>query len=257
MTTAIGVSGKGGTGKTTFSALLVQRLASIGKKPILAVDADPNSNLDMLLGVSVPTTIGAIREDMTARTKKHQLPSGLSKQDILHMQVEQALVETPDFDILSMGRQEGPGCYCAINNMLRVFIDGLEEHYEFVVIDNEAGMEHLSRRTTRGLDVLFILSDPSRRGLETASRIAELAGGMDLDIERLRLVVSRLRGELPEPLAQAVADTGLELAGTVPEDDEIMRLEVEGESLEALAEGSSARLAVERILEGVLQGVTG
>jgi CO dehydrogenase maturation factor len=257
LTVAIGVSGKGGTGKTTFAALIVEYLTDKGLKPVLAVDADPNSNLDLVLGVGLPTTIGAVREDMTEKTKKSLLPAGMSKQELLEMQVEQALVETKDFDLISMGRQEGPGCYCAINNMLRVFIDRLEEHYEYVVIDNEAGMEHLSRRTTRALDVLFVVSDPSRRGLETASRISGLAHEMQLEVGQERLVVSRVRGSLAEPLVKAAEETGMELAGTIPEDEEITALEAEGKPLRGLRADSEARLATRAIMESVLQGVKG
>ena len=255
MTSVIGVSGKGGTGKTTFAALAIQYLLDQGLKPVLAVDADSNSNLDMVLGVELTSTVGAVREGVTDMIQKGKLPAGMPKQDLLEMQVEQALVETRDFDLISMGRAEGPGCYCAINNMLRVFLDRLSENYRFVVIDNEAGMEHLSRRTRAGVDVMFITSDPSGRGLQTAVRIKELAGELKLEMRRVFLVVSRVRMPLEGDLERAIEETGIELAGVIPEDEEVGRLDLAGKPLTGLPPDSPARAAVREIMESVLQEV--
>ena len=257
MTTVIAVSGKGGTGKTTLSALVTRYLIDEGLKPVLAVDADSNSNLDVVLGVDMKATIGGVREDMSEKVQKQQLPAGMSKQDLLEMQIEQALVETHDFDLISMGRPEGPGCYCAVNNMLRVFLDRLEEHYRFVVVDNEAGMEHLSRRTTRGVDLMFIVSDPSRRGLDTAVRIRDLARELKLGVRKVYLVISRVRGSLEGPMADAVESLDIELAGVVPDDQEITRLEENGEPLTGLGADSEARRSVREMMESVLPGVKG
>ena len=257
MTTVIAISGKGGTGKTTLSALITRYLIDEGLKPVLAVDADANSNLDVALGADMQATIGGVREDMSEKVQKGQLPAGMSKQDVLEMQIEQALVETPDFDLISMGRPEGPGCYCAVNNMLRVILDRLEDSYRFVVVDNEAGMEHLSRRTTRRVDIMFVVSDPSMRGLETAVRIRDLARELKLNIRKIYLVVSRVRGDLGGPLAEAVEGLDIELAGVVPDDPEISRLEEGGEPLTGLGADSEARIAVKGIMENVLQGVKG
>ena len=257
MTCVIAVSGKGGTGKTTFSALLVDSLLSQGLGPVLAVDADPNSNLDMVLGVELTSTVGEIREEMTEKVQKQELPAGMSKQDMLEIQIEQALVEAADFDLLSMGRQEGPGCYCAINNMLRVFLDRLEKRYRFGVVDNEAGMEHLSRRTTRGADLMFVMSDPTARGIETAARIAALAEKMKLEIKKKYLVVSRCMPQLDADLEDLIGGTGIELAGLVPEDPEVARLDQAGRSLRELPPSSGSRQAVGEILSGVIQGVCG
>ena len=257
MTTVIAIAGKGGVGKTTFASLVVRYLLDEGLKPILAVDADSNSNLDLALGVDLASTIGSVREDMSVKTQKGTLPAGMAKQDILEMQIEQALVETNDFDLISMGRPEGPGCYCAINNMLRVFMDRLNKGYEFVVVDNEAGMEHLSRRTTRGVDVMFVVSDTSQRGVATAMRIRDLAREMEIGVSRFYLVLSRARGPLAGSLKELVEGLDIELAGIVPDDPEVARFDEEGKPLIELGEGSAARSAVREILEGVLQGVKG
>ena len=257
MSTVIAVSGKGGVGKTAFASLVVRYLLDEGLKPILAVDADSNSNLDIALGVSLEATIGTVREEMSEKTRKGTLPAGMAKQDILEMQIEQALVETPDFDLVSMGRPEGPGCYCAINNMLRVFIERLNKGYKFVVVDNEAGMEHLSRRTTRGVDMMFIVSDPSHRGLATAMRIRNLAREMEIGVGKFYLVLSRMRGPLAGPLAEEVEGLDIELAGEVPDDPAVAGFDEEGRPLIELGEDSTARAAVRSMMENVLQGVKG
>ena len=253
MTTVLAVAGKGGVGKTAMASMVVKYLLEKGRRPILAVDADSNSNLDLALGVKLESTVGSVREDMSARTRKGQLPAGMAKQDILEMQIEQALVETPDFDLISIGRPEGPGCYCAINNMLRVFLERLNKSYEYLVVDNEAGMEHLSRRTTRGVDVLFIVSDPSHRGLATAMRIRDLAREMDIGVGRYYLVLSRARGELSGALTEEIESLDIELAGVIPDDPEVARLDEEGRPLIELSEDSPARRAVSEIMERVIQ----
>ncbi len=253
MTTVLAVSGKGGVGKTTFASLVVKYLVEKGLGPVLAVDADSNSNLDLALGLSLESTVGSVREEMSEKTRKGQIPAGMAKQDILEMQIEQALIETPDVDLISMGRPEGPGCYCAINNMLRVFLERLNKNYQYLVIDNEAGMEHLSRRTTRGVDVLFIVSDPSHRGLATAMRIRDLAREMDIGVGRYRLVLSRVRGELSEAVAAEVAGLDIDLAGIVPDDPEVSELDELGRPLVEIGADSAALQAVRRMMDGLLE----
>lgn len=253
MTTVLAVSGKGGVGKTTFASLIIKYLVEKGLGPVLAVDADSNSNLDLALGLSLESTVGSVREEISEKTRKGQLPAGMAKQDILEMQIEQALIETPDVDLISMGRPEGPGCYCAINNMLRVFLERLNKNYQYLVIDNEAGMEHLSRRTTRGVDVLFIVSDPSHRGLATAMRIRDLAREMDIGVGRYRLVLSRVRGELSEAVAAEVAGLDIDLAGIVPDDPEVSELDELGKPLVEIGADSAALQAVRRMMDGLLE----
>ncbi len=180
------VAGKGGVGKTTFSALAVRHLHDVTKEVVLAVDADPNANLHAKLDVPLGRTIGDLREELLANVD--QLPAGVSKQEHVEYQIRLALAEGGGFDLLTMGRQEGAGCYCYINNILRTFIDSLSEKYAYIIMDNEAGMEHLSRRTTRSSDTLFIVSDTSKAALESAVRIADLAREMDLSTSRTVLV---------------------------------------------------------------------
>ena len=196
----ISVAGKGGVGKTTFSALAIRHLHQATGDVVLAVDADPNANLHAKLGVTPCRTIGDIREELLAEADK--LPAGVSKQEHVDYQIRLALTEGDGFDLLTMGRQEGPGCYCYVNNILRTFVDSQSEKYQLIVIDNEAGMEHLSRRTTRASNILFVVSDASKAALESAVRIASLAREMKLDIDRTALVRnmhSQDAGGMPEP----------------------------------------------------------
>ena len=226
MSFTIAFSGKGGTGKTTLAALTVAYLVRKTGKTVLAVDADSNSNLDQVLGVKVLKTIGNLREYLTENISN--LPSGMSKEVWVESLVQQALVEEKGFDLISMGRPEGPGCYCYLNNIFRRYLDLLSGNYDFVVMDNEAGMEHLSRRTTRGVDLMFVISDASFRGVRTASRILELTGELKLEINKSALIICRSPNGLPEALAEEVSTTGLEFAGIIPEDGEIRKLDIEG-----------------------------
>ena len=200
MSLTLAVAGKGGTGKTTFSALTIKYLREIGLTPILAIDADPSSNLNMALGMELHETVGQIREDTRDQVTGGTFQSGISKPDWFQYQVEQCLVEGDDLDLLAMGRPEGPGCYCAANHMLRQAIDRLGDSYPSVVIDNEAGMEHISRQTTRDVDWLFIVSDPTQRGLAAAEHIVRLIDSLGTRIGQAGLMVNRVDGELPEAL---------------------------------------------------------
>ena len=255
MTYVIAVSGKGGTGKTTFSALTVDYLIRNTGKAVLAVDADSNANLDLALGTLAEKTIGSAREHLTNNIKN--MPAGMSKEVWVESLLQQALVEEKGFDLISMGRPEGPGCYCYLNNIFRRYLDIMSGHYDYVVMDNEAGMEHLSRRTTRGVDVMFIASDPSVRGVRTAVRIRDLARELKLDIRRMALVISRVRDGLPDNLRAIAEEGNLEIAGVVPEDPMIRDFDEAGKALPELPEGSPARRAVEEILSAYVEPVTG
>jgi CO dehydrogenase maturation factor len=255
--TTIAVAGKGGTGKTTIAALIIRYLREERGGAILAIDADPASNLNLVLGMEAGPTIGSIREDMLDLVQSSgalagSLPGGMSKQEYLDYQVQMALVEGDRVDLLAMGRPEGPGCYCAANQMLRVIVDRLGSQYDYVVIDNEAGMEHLSRRTTRDVDALLLVTDPTQRGVVSAQRMAEMVPGLDIGVGRLYLVVNRVRGEMPPPLVEAVARTGLELIGTVPEDSAMAEFEFSGRPLVELPADTPVYRAVRQIAGRVL-----
>jgi len=202
MTFTIAVAGKGGVGKTTFAALTIRHLIESKKDLVLAVDADPNSNLGAKLETEPGRTIGEIREEMLA--KADELPKDVSKQEHLEYQIRLALKEGNGFDLLTMGRQEGPGCYCYVNNMLRTFLDTLSSKYSYVVVDNEAGMEHLSRRTTRSPDVLFVLCDSTKAALDAAKRIAMLAEEMKIKAKRKALVFNMLPSDAKGPPSESV-----------------------------------------------------
>ncbi len=254
MTTTIALAGKGGTGKTTIAALLTRYLIEEQSGSILAIDADPSSNLNMVLGMEVAQTVGDIREGMLNMVQSSgalagSMPGGMSKQEYLDYHVQMALEEGDRVDLLVMGRPEGPGCYCAANQMLRVITDRLSASYDYVVVDNEAGMEHLSRRTTRDVDYLLLVTDPTQRGLVAVQRMNEMIPGLDIGVGQVYLVVNRLRGKMPEPLAQAIERTGLELLGTVPEDAAMAEFEFTGRPLVELPAETAVYRAVRETAE--------
>jgi CO dehydrogenase maturation factor len=238
----IAITGKGGTGKTTFASLLVKHL-SANNKAILAVDADPNSNLDMRLGLRVQQTIGDLREDLL----KKSFPAGVAKNELIEYQIRLALVEGDTFDLIAMGRPEGPGCYCYINNVLRDVLDRLSVNYDYVVIDNEAGMEHLSRRTTRNVDVLFIISDVTALGITTASRIKKLSEDLNLVVGKTYLVLNEVKNSVPDSIRSQIQQQQLELIGAIPTDALIEEYALEGRSFFELPNNSAALKAVREI----------
>ena len=248
MSFTIAVSGKGGTGKTTLAGMVIRHLLDQGKGPILAVDADSNSNLNEVLGVKVSATIGDARELM-----KKDVPTGMTKDIWFEYKVQEALIEAKGFDLIAMGRPEGPGCYCAANTLARKCLDLLTGNYRYIVIDNEAGMEHFSRLTTRDIDLLFIVSDSSRRGITTASRIRDLIHELDLRIKREVLVINRIQEEpSPEVLAE-LKSQNFELAGTIPVDEAVYRYDLEGKPTSQLPVESKAVQAARQICEKYIQ----
>lgn len=246
MNKVIAFAGKGGVGKTTVAALVVRYLAARGKTPILAVDADPNSNLGETMGLDVPTTIGEIRE--TYMKDPQGVPSGMDKVNYLQTLIEQALIERPAFDLLVMGRQEGQGCYCMVNNILNSFTDKLTSHYAYTVVDNEAGMEHLSRRTSGKVDMLFLVTDYSLRGLRAVRRINQMIPGLKLDIKNIGIIVTRGPQQLSDAFLAEVAEIGLPVAGVVPHDPALLEFDMERRSLLDLPENALSVQAIERIL---------
>ena len=249
MSKKIAIAGKGGVGKTTTSGLIIRNLIDKNKGTVLALDADPNSNLNEVLGVKVSSTIGMIREDFKKNAPR--MTGGIFKDQMVEMNVHQALVESASFDLLVMGRGEGPGCYCAANNLFKTYIDTLQDNYDWVVMDNEAGMEHLSRRTTSDVDWLLIVSDPSPRGILTAARIKDLAGEVNVSAGEIHLIVGRVDEKLDSRLEKSIDEKGLSLLGTINIDDSIYEMDLEGGSVFDLPEDSKALLQVRDLLEKI------
>jgi CO dehydrogenase maturation factor len=247
MTTTIALAGKGGVGKTTIAGMVVKYLAESQPGSILAIDADPSSNLNMVLGLDLEWTVGDIREDMLSQVKTSltasgaamgALPGGISKHEYLDYEIRSSLSEGIQFDLIAMGRSEGPGCYCAVNHNLRDVVDSISKNYRYLVIDNEAGMEHLSRRTTRDVDHMLIVTDPTQRGLVAAQRIAELRNELDIRVENAYLIVNRLNGEIPPALDEAIQQLPIPLLGVVPSDNDLMDFEFSGRPLVELGDDS-------------------
>jgi CO dehydrogenase maturation factor len=242
----IAVAGKGGVGKTAISALLIDLLSKKGV--VLAVDADPATNLNAALGLPLGVTVGRAREDITEDIQKGRLSPTTSKQDLLDMKIREALVESNKIDLLPMGRPEGPGCYCAANHMIRLSIDRLAKNYDYTVIDSEAGMEHISRQTTRDVDVLLIVSDVTMRGITTAARMKDLIKEMRTKVGVVGLAVNRVKNGLPREIGKAVNDLGLELVATIPEDPNLAELDIKGKPIIELPESSPLRQSVKDIV---------
>jgi CO dehydrogenase maturation factor len=249
MKKSLAVTGKGGCGKTTLAALMVRALVEAGHTPVLAVDADPNTNLDAALGVKIEQTVGDVREE--GLQKVESLPAGLTRTEFLRFRTQEALVEADGFDLLAMGRPEGPGCYCFANSILRGAVDQISANYACTVIDCEAGLEHLSRRTTRNLDDLVVLADPSVRSLETAARIVKLAATLKVQIKNCHVVLSRVRNGVPQFLQEAARERGLEIKGIVPDDDEIRSLDEQGKPLIKVSSENAVFLAARQLLETI------
>ncbi len=229
MTKVIAMAGKGGTGKTTTSALLLSYLLHRQQTPVLAVDADSNANLNELLGLDYELTLGAIRKEL-----KSDLPPNITRDQYMEMKVHQALVEETGYDLLVMGQPDGPGCYCAANQYLAMTMDHLATNYRYILVDNEAGMEHLSRMNLRTIDTLLVVSDPSARGILTARRIAELTAPLGIEIKKKFLIVNRAPQPVPAALTakieEATAGGDLPLGGILPASDTLVNQELAGRS---------------------------
>ncbi|MBW2367744.1 MAG: AAA family ATPase [Deltaproteobacteria bacterium] len=221
---SIALAGKGGTGKTTLAGLLIKYLISKEKSPVLAVDADSNANLNEVLGIPLTDTLGQAREEM----KKGKVPSGMTKDVFMSMRLEQAIAEADGFDLVVMGQPEGAGCYCAANSLLVRFLDRLTGNYPYLVMDNEAGMEHISRLTTRNIDVLLLVSDTSRRSIQAACRIDKLARDLNIGVSESYLVVNQTKNGVSQVALDLIAAEGITLAGTIPEDETIYDYDLAG-----------------------------
>jgi CO dehydrogenase maturation factor len=264
MTTTIALAGKGGVGKTTIASMVIKYLAQQQRGAILAIDADPSSNLNMVLGLELEWTVGDIREGILDKVKESltasgaamgTLEGGITKREYLDYEIRSSLAEGSSFDLIAMGRSEGPGCYCAVNHNLRDVIDSISKNYRYVVIDNEAGMEHLSRRTTRDVQVLLVVSDPTQRGIVAAERIASFRHDMDINIEKTYLILNRLNSEtIPAPLQERIDALDIPLLGVVRSSPELAEFEFSGRPLVEMGDDSPVYQAVAAMMQTALAG---
>jgi CO dehydrogenase maturation factor len=240
----ISISGKGGAGKTTVTALLLKWLIQNTEKISLVVDADPATNLPDVLGVELQRTVGQSSKELKDKIEAGTLSPTLSKKDIIEANVFQTLVEEDRFDLLAMGRSEGEGCYCFVNNMLTRILDTLTRNYEVALLDMEAGLEHLSRRTDRDVDSMIVVTDPSKMGLETARRIKEIIDEVHIDVKHIYLVGNRFTPDLEELLQKTADDIGLEYGGIIPVDENVIAFNLTGKPLLDIPDDSPAYKAV-------------
>ena len=256
MTKLIAMAGKGGTGKTTFAALLIRGLLRRERGPVLAVDADPNATLSEALGMEAPKTIGMVREEFGKASET--LPAGMTKGQFFEYKLNEIVVEDEGVDLLVMGRPEGAGCYCYVNNLLRGAVEQLSRNYPFVVIDNEAGLEHLSRRTAAKIDLMVIMSDHSVRGIRSAHRVIELADEMDLVVKQRVVIVNRVPGEgslseaekaVDQAVREEAARLGLEIFAAVPPDSSVVNADLGQTSLLETEVGASSEGAAAKVLD--------
>lgn len=251
MAHVIAVAGKGGVGKTTLCGLLIQYLCEQGKGPVLAVDADANSNLNEVLGVQVEATLGDIREEIARAemAKKSPIPPGMSKADYAEFQFANALIEEDDFDMLVMGRTQGKGCYCFVNGLLQAQLQKLQNNYPYIVVDNEAGMEHISRGVLPGMETAILVSDCSRRGVQAAARIAELIKECDMKPKTVGLIINRAPGGvLNDGTKEEIEKQGMTLLGVVPHDDQVYEYDCDGKPTISLPEDSPVKKALKEIV---------
>jgi len=242
MSIKIAVAGKGGCGKTSITALVIRYLKKNGKTPILAVDADPNANLGESLGLKVPQTIGKILDDF--QHEKISIPPGMTKEAYLDYKLNETLVESQGLDLITMGRGQGPECYCYPNTVLKKFIDGLSDSYAYVVMDNEAGMEHLSRKTTEDVDVLLLVSNHSVKGVRAISRILELADELKLHVKKKYILINMVPDKLDPLVADELKLLGLKADIIIPEDKTLYRQDLEQKPLMEMPDNSPAVQAV-------------
>ena len=252
MSHVIAIAGKGGVGKTTLSGMLIQRMCQMGKSPILAVDADANSNLNEVLGVDVEMTLGDVREQIerSEMSKENPIPSGMSKADYAEIMFQRCLNEDDDFDLLVMGRTQGKGCYCYVNGLLQAQMQKLLPGYKYMVVDNEAGMEHISRGLIPTMEIAILVSDCSRRGVQAAGRIAALMKELNFKPKTVGLIVNRApKGKLDEGTMEEVEKQGLTLLGIVPQNQDVYQYDCDGKPIIRLPKDSPVRSALHDIVQ--------
>ena len=248
----IAVAGKGGVGKTTLTGLLIQYLCESGKKPVLAVDADANANLNEVLGVEIECTLGELREEIERAgvDSRYQIPAGITKQAYLETRLADAITEEDDYDLMVMGRTQGQGCYCFVNGLVQTQIQKLQSNYPYVVVDNEAGMEHISRGLIPTMEIAILVSDCSRRGVQAAGRIAALMKELNFKPKTVGLIVNRApEGKLDEGTMEEVEKQGLTLLGVVPQDQDVYQYDCDGKPIVRLPKDSPVRSALHDIVQ--------
>lgn len=249
MTYSIALAGKGGTGKTTVAGMVIKYLVSKEKTPIIAVDADSNANFNEVLGLEVTETVGNAREEM----KKGIVPGGMTKDIFMSMKLDQAVIETTNYDLIVMGQPEGKGCYCAANTLLTGFLERLSDNYPYLVMDNEAGMEHISRLTTKAVDILLIVSDTSRRSIQAAIRINDLAKNLSIGIGKTYLIINQVKEKPSDIVLEILNKADLELAGTIPEDKTIYEYDLNGQPTIEIPDDNKAMQAAFAIFDKIFQ----
>ena len=248
----IAVAGKGGVGKTTTCGMIIDYLCNKKQGPVLVVDADANANLNEVLGVEVETSLGAIREEMAQAELKGTLPAGMTKADYADFKFSSAIVEEDDFDMLVMGRTQGKGCYCYVNGVLKTQVDKYAKNYSYIVMDNEAGLEHVARGTLPKVDTMLLISDCSRRGIQAAARVAEIVEEMELKPAIMGLIVNRApEGKLDDGVKEEIEKHGLKLLGVLPQDDGVYRCDCEGEPSAKLPASNPVKAAVKTIMQSL------
>ncbi len=248
----IAVAGKGGVGKTTTCGMLIDYLCKKKNGPVLVVDADANSNLNEVLGVEVETSLGAIREEMAQAEMKGTIPAGMTKADYADFKFNSAIIEEDDFDMLVMGRTQGKGCYCYVNGVLKTQVDKYAKNYSYIVMDNEAGLEHVARGTLPRVDTMLLISDCSRRGIQAVARIAEMVREMNLNPTKMGLIVNRAPGGILDDGVKAeIEKHGLELFGVLPHDEAVYRCDCDGEPSSKLPENDPMKVALKGIMQAI------
>ena len=248
----IAVAGKGGVGKTTTCGMIIDYLCKKRQGPVLVVDADANSNLNEVLGVEVETSLGQIREEMAQAELKGSIPKGMTKADYAEFKFNSALIEDDDFDMLVMGRTQGKGCYCYVNGVLKSQVDKYAKNYRYIVMDNEAGLEHVARGTLPHVDTMLLISDCSRRGIQAAARVAEMIGEMNLNPGQMGLIVNRAPGGVLEDGVMAeIEKHGLKLFGVLPHDEAVYRCDCDGEPSAKLPENDPMKTALKGIMKNI------
>ena len=248
----IAVAGKGGVGKTTTCGMLINYLCKKNKGPVLVVDADANANLNEVLGVEMETSLGQIREEIAHAEMKGTIPKGMSKADYAEFKFNSALIEEDDFDMLVMGRTQGQGCYCFVNGMLKTQVDKYARNYTYVVMDNEAGLEHVARGTLPHVDTMLLISDCSRRGIQAVARIAEMIGELNLNPGNMGLIVNRAPGGvLDEGVKAEIEKHGLKLFGVLPHSEAVYRCDCDGAPSAYLPENDPMKTALKGIMQSI------